>query len=1078
MTEQEKEWFDALTLDRSESAHMLEKPSMRGVQRSVVDKYTDQAHFIYELLQNADDVKATTCKFRLEENGLYFTHNGSVRFTVSNPQNEEADTNNSVLGHINAITSIANSNKTGASIGKFGVGFKAVFQYTQTPHIYDPKIRFKMERFIVPHILDADLEGRKPLETVFFFPFDHKEKQPKESHDEILEKLKALEFPVLFLSSLKSVSFEAEEVTGKYTKEVTRNIEQGDITVQWITLALVVNGRRTTQCLLLFTRNNDSGHLCGIGYALGESGRLTPINRPAFCFFPTKEVTNLNFILHAPFLLTDSREGIKAGENHNNELIEQLAELAANSLPILRDVKLIDDGILEIIPYDEARFSGLDNRTRISFKPFFTAIKDRLQTDILLPAENGECSPKSLSYWASDTELVGLFSDKQLAQLTKTEKAHWIIRSRGWKEVQNANKPLAHYIDSGNVRFHKYPNLIVASFDPEVILKKITADFISAQSHQWLHKFYAYLSERVSYQKFVKEKPIFLDQDDKAASAFDGNDQLILFLPDDDIDGYTTVKKELLSKKATREFIEKFGIKKPSLRDEIYNKILPAYNTDKGIDTSPHFIKFFRYFKECPNDKVSEFIGLIKHKEFLLFTTVDSPKVYRDMAGKLYLPTPDLKAWFETKPKTPFLLLDKYHDMVEEKDYANLNEFFEKLGVSKTPCVLSCTISSTKLGTQRVTWSGKQHDFEDKYLDGCQQVIENINATRSALLWNVLVSADQFHSLKGRHTWFYYSHQIEDFKSTEEMRLLTAKWILNKSGELVSADAVTIQTLSNEYDIACTGAKALIRFLGIRDEAQDTEHLSEEEARKIKLADVIEQSGLSEDEIRAAIEDAKRKKDVQPLTGKDEFSPSEGGGGFVDKAVPSPVLDRISDLIRKQRSSSHLSPGDTERERTSDSDDYNPAPVDYSKKIARAEERNANEIAKLEREEALYNKANDLPRYSYGWFLALLELECMASCEKNANGKTISISFGKVERDSQSSRTIVLKQPNRFIPQSIEEFSGVRIDLDFGNGHTGKLHVESFTAREFSLFGKLASVDELSGIDLSPLRQNSCRLKF
>jgi hypothetical protein len=204
----------------------------------------------------------------------------------------------------------------------------------------------------VPHILDVDLEGREPSETVFFFPFDHKEKQPKESHDEILDKLKALEFPVLFLSSLKSVSFEAKDVTGKYTKEVTRNIKQGDITVQWISLALVENSLRTTQRLLLFTRNSGSGHICSIGYALGESGRLIPIDRPAFCFFPTKEVTNLHFILHAPFLLTDSREGIKAGEKHNQELVQQLAHLAVDSLVILRDEKLIDDSLLEIIPYD------------------------------------------------------------------------------------------------------------------------------------------------------------------------------------------------------------------------------------------------------------------------------------------------------------------------------------------------------------------------------------------------------------------------------------------------------------------------------------------------------------------------------------------------------------------------------------------------------------------------------------------------------------------------------------------------------------------------------------------------------
>ncbi|MDZ4819974.1 MAG: hypothetical protein SGJ20_13470 [Planctomycetota bacterium] len=73
MTEQEKQWFDALAKDRMESADTLEKPSMRGVQRSVVDKYSDQAHFIYELLQNADDVKATSAHFRLERDGLFLS---------------------------------------------------------------------------------------------------------------------------------------------------------------------------------------------------------------------------------------------------------------------------------------------------------------------------------------------------------------------------------------------------------------------------------------------------------------------------------------------------------------------------------------------------------------------------------------------------------------------------------------------------------------------------------------------------------------------------------------------------------------------------------------------------------------------------------------------------------------------------------------------------------------------------------------------------------------------------------------------------------------------------------------------
>ena len=233
MTEQEKQWFDALTKDRIDSARTLEKRSMSGVQRSVVDKYSDQAHFIYELLQNADDVKATSARFRLEKDGLFFIHNGSVRFTVSDPDSEDADTNKGALGHINSITSIANSNKTmtEASIGKFGVGFKAAFQYTQTPHIYDPNIQFKIERFIVPHLLQEDVRWREAPETVFWFPFDHKVKTPVESFEDVLEKLKALDLPILFLSHVKTVSFEGDGVTGSYTKKVKSQSQHGDIVV-------------------------------------------------------------------------------------------------------------------------------------------------------------------------------------------------------------------------------------------------------------------------------------------------------------------------------------------------------------------------------------------------------------------------------------------------------------------------------------------------------------------------------------------------------------------------------------------------------------------------------------------------------------------------------------------------------------------------------------------------------------------------------------------------------------------------------------------------------------------------------
>ena len=99
MTEQEKRYFEKLTEDRSDSAKTLEKPSMRGVKRSVVEKYSDQAHFIYELLQNADDAGATSARFVLHRDKLIFAHNGTRHFSVTNPDTEDTDSQNGKLGN-------------------------------------------------------------------------------------------------------------------------------------------------------------------------------------------------------------------------------------------------------------------------------------------------------------------------------------------------------------------------------------------------------------------------------------------------------------------------------------------------------------------------------------------------------------------------------------------------------------------------------------------------------------------------------------------------------------------------------------------------------------------------------------------------------------------------------------------------------------------------------------------------------------------------------------------------------------------------------------------------------------------
>ena len=68
-------------------------------------------------------------------------------------------------------------------------------------------------------------------------------------------------------------------------------------------------------------------------------------------------------------------------------------------------------------------------------------------------------------------------------------------------------------------------------------IKGITTAFIEAQSFEWLHSFYKWLSETKHRKEIALTKPVFLDQNRHAVAAFDDDDQLILFLPVKDVEG-------------------------------------------------------------------------------------------------------------------------------------------------------------------------------------------------------------------------------------------------------------------------------------------------------------------------------------------------------------------------------------------------------------------------------------------------------------------------------------------------------------------------------------------------------------
>ena len=98
--------------DRVRTAQDKDGMLRRALER-IIQLYTDKSHFVYELLQNAEDAEAKSIRFIQHADCLEVLHDGKP-FTSANLQG---------LCDIGKSDKVDNLNQ----IGEFGVGFKSVF---------------------------------------------------------------------------------------------------------------------------------------------------------------------------------------------------------------------------------------------------------------------------------------------------------------------------------------------------------------------------------------------------------------------------------------------------------------------------------------------------------------------------------------------------------------------------------------------------------------------------------------------------------------------------------------------------------------------------------------------------------------------------------------------------------------------------------------------------------------------------------------------------------------------------------------------------------------------------------------
>lgn len=941
--------FDKLHSNRVKANEVFNQRAFRGVKPNVVDKYAETAHFVYELLQNADDANATEVTIILKADRLLFKHNGTKHFDITSEDDER-------VGDINSITGIGNSSKenTQNKIGKFGVGFKAVFQYTDTPEIFDDPFKFKIEDLIVPTLIEHDYPERQPGETLFVLPF----RNPQKSFNEIKSRLVKLENPVLFLRHLKKIVWHIDldnqyNTTTEYSKTLLEQHTYNDIKLEKYRLR---NAARE-DFMFLFSRDititltdgNKTVLPIYIGFYYDEQNNrlITKNTQNIFCFFPTKETFKTCFISHAPFLLTENRQNIKRDENLNKDLLRCLASLAADSVATLRDYGqkngnlLINENIVDIIPLYESRYY-YDEEDMFE-EPMKEAFNEMLMCKPVLLSRNNKYLMVEQAYTTTKA-VFDLLTQEQFCFLRSNSRnkdenngipkdinfTNWelIIKSKmkskdidflKWELIMKLSK-----IDDENEIYSNIKDYTVEDFGND-----ISVDFMKAQKVDWVTKFYTFL--RNDAPKYWKNTPqtrstmhvfrsaqIIKTQSGEWIAPFINTTTPNVFLPfennPDSNTDYNFINKEYLKEDMARTFFNELEIKQPEEHDYISNIILKKYE-DEEVDIDDKVLKsdfhlLLSYYKKVRDtDSEDEYISLLKDKLYLVGT---DNTLYK--ASSIYIKTDFLTAYFGDN--SVFFNANFYKYVIREFKDTFVNEFIERLGALTLP-----TIKEDKYYYQhslparfcKIVDAMSFYEFNyivDYSLFGFEDAYKNGRITEdvSTYLWNEVLpqykdklSADIFTRQKRKR----YSN-VHHVESTFIYLLKTLEWLYDNEGNAIAPADLYLEDLPSEYNTF----NGLAELLGISKRTQDLRekyNATDEEQSNFALGTDIRQRfpGKTDEEIKALLDraesiDRQERAQAEAARRKQDAEAPQQDQNFLGDEQPATPPEDIEDKMKKR----------------------------------------------------------------------------------------------------------------------------------------------------------------------------------
>jgi len=756
----------------------------------LADRYDNRAHFIYELLQNAEDALNRRANgngkrsvlFKLSRTNLSISHYGEPF--------DEAD--------VRGISGIARSTKDSNSIGRFGIGFKSVYAFTDSPEIHSGQEDFAIENFVWPIAVPAI--DRQPDETLIILPLKVNDTSAVSDITFGLQQLGVT--TLLFLKQIEEIEWCVENgPSGLYLRSKPEILSEGICRINVI--GQEEGKPQVVEKWIVFSRQvTNENSLVGsveIAFALskqnGEEQEAVKSlkNSPLVVFFPTVLETHLGFLVQGPYRTTPSRDNVPRKDPWNQHCLSETTTLLLEALCWMRDNDLLGIEILQCLPLESGKFGE-----SAIFSPMFSAVKNALLTESLLPQYNGSYVAAANARLARTQELRELFNPDQLAMILGTkEKLFWLSG-----DITHERTP--------ELRKYLIQELGIPEVTPESIIVKLNKEFLESQEDSWILQLYEFLNGQPALRRRIQDLPIIrLDNGLHVVPQVDGRNQA--FLPGAIITAFPTVQSNVCSTAAALEFLLSLGLTEPDPVDDVIWNILPNYqsnNVDVSNDKYETDIRrILTAFSTDSKTQREKLVVELRKSYFVKAINCGDGSKCVAKPGDVYIATERLKELFAGVQNV--ILVDIQYSYLRGED---IRELLESCGSTRylQTVQIENTFSDAELsqirrneGLERSTWNKSISDLTVRGIHELLDLIPEIDIQnqrlKASLLWESLADLENRRgswAFLGEYSWSYFHEsKTATFDAAFVRELNSTPWIPDNNGELQCPEFILFESL-------------------------------------------------------------------------------------------------------------------------------------------------------------------------------------------------------------------------------------------------------------------------------------------